>query len=500
MKFTPTIRNNIFANFVGKAWRGIFSLAFVPIYIKIMGIESYGLIGIFMALNAVFIVLDIGLSATLSRELSRLSIIKNSEQESRNLVRTFEIIYWIIGILIGIVIIILAPVITKYWITSVNIRDETIEQALLIMGLLLAFRWPSAIYSGGLKGLQHQITFNVIKSSSILVQHIGAVLVLLFVSPSILAFFLWQSFAALLTTIVFAIWLWKLLPKSGYRSKFDIKLFLKNRKFASGMMGVSFVTILLMQIDKIVISKMLTLEMFGYYMLAFSTANILTNLVSPVHTALYPRLSQLVAIDMQTDISKLYHKGCRLASIIILPTAITLSFYAEEILSLWIGDPIIVKNSHIILSLLIIGTMIKSIMTMPYALQLAYGWTKLALYKNITALIIIIPLMIWMVNMYQGIGAAWAWIILHLGYIIFEVPIMHTRLLKGEMGRWYRQDIILPTLIVITINLISREILPVDATIIMIVSVMLSTLALTFIASAWATGNLNMQFLAIIKK
>ena len=77
---------------------------------------------------------------------------------------------------------------------------------------------------------------------------------------------------------------------------------------------------------------------------------------------------------------------------------------------------------------------------------------------------------------------------------------MHTRLLKGEMGRWYRRDIILPALIVVTINLISRETLPIDATIIMTVSAILSTLALTYIASAWVTGNLNTWSLAITKK
>jgi len=89
MKSTPSVRHNIAANFAGKAWRGIFGLAFVPIYIKLMGVEVYGLIGIFMSLTALLALLDMGLSATLNRELSRLSVAEDSAQESRNLVRTF---------------------------------------------------------------------------------------------------------------------------------------------------------------------------------------------------------------------------------------------------------------------------------------------------------------------------------------------------------------------------------------------------------------------------
>ncbi|MFB3080283.1 MAG: lipopolysaccharide biosynthesis protein, partial [Nitrosomonadaceae bacterium] len=250
---------------------------------------------------------------------------------------------------------------------------------------------------------------------SLTMRHGGAVLVLLFISPSISAFFLWQSFVALLTTIVLAVWLWKLLPKSGHRSRFDKGLFFKNRKFATGIMGITLMTALLTQLDKIVLSKMLTLEMFGYYMLAVNVTSVLITLVGPVYSALFPRLSQLVAGEKQVDISELYHKGCQLVSVIILPIAMILVFFAEEILSIWIGDPVVVRNTHMLLSLLVVGSMIKAVMLLPYTLQLAYGWTKLAFYKNVVAVIFLVPLMVWMVQMYQGIGAAWVWIILNLG-------------------------------------------------------------------------------------
>lgn len=37
----------ILPNFGGKAWQALMSLTFVPLYIKFMGIEFYGLVGIF---------------------------------------------------------------------------------------------------------------------------------------------------------------------------------------------------------------------------------------------------------------------------------------------------------------------------------------------------------------------------------------------------------------------------------------------------------------------
>jgi O-antigen/teichoic acid export membrane protein len=296
-------------------------------------------------------------------------------------------------------------------------------------------------------------------------QHVGAVLVLLFISPSILSFFLWQSFVALLTTIVLAMRLWKLLPKSGHRSKFDKALIVKNLGFASGMMGISLVTVILTQLDKIILSKMLTLEMFGYYMLALSVANTVRGLVIPIFSALFPKFTQLVASAENINLIALYHKSCQLMSVFVLPVAITIAVFAKEILTLWLGDTMAAQNSHQILTLLIIGTALNAIMILPFALQLAYGWTKLAIYKNVVAIIFLVPLMVWMV----------------------------------QMGKWYSRDVFLPILIVSTIGWIAHEILPADSSKMIMLLGVLSTFAFSFIASAWATGHLNIQFIQLLK-
>ena len=96
------IKKNITANFIGTFWMALMSLAFVPLYIKFLGIESWGIIGIFTALRSVMVIFDLGLSAAMTRELSRLSILPGKEQEMRNLVKSMEIVYWGIAVFIGI--------------------------------------------------------------------------------------------------------------------------------------------------------------------------------------------------------------------------------------------------------------------------------------------------------------------------------------------------------------------------------------------------------------
>ena len=61
---------------------------FVPIYLRYIGPEAYGLIGVFASLQVVLSLLDSGLSTTLNKEIASLSVLSNSQQQIRNLVKT----------------------------------------------------------------------------------------------------------------------------------------------------------------------------------------------------------------------------------------------------------------------------------------------------------------------------------------------------------------------------------------------------------------------------
>jgi O-antigen/teichoic acid export membrane protein len=122
-----SVKRNIIANFAGRAWTSILSLIFIPFYIKLLGMEAYGLIGIFASLTALLALLDMGLSTTLSRELAKLSLSEEAHQESRDLVRTLEIVYWATGIVIALGFVALAPLIAHYWVKAEGIPANTVE-------------------------------------------------------------------------------------------------------------------------------------------------------------------------------------------------------------------------------------------------------------------------------------------------------------------------------------------------------------------------------------
>lgn len=450
------LKKNIAANFIGSIWQALMGLVFIPLYIKFMGIESYGLIGIFATLQVIFGLLDAGLSSTLTREMARLSALPHKAQEMRNLVRTLETLYWIVAIFVGIAIVLLSPFIANHWIKAGQLTPQTIEQALLIMGFVMVFQMPIGFYSGGFMGLQKHVLLNIINVIMSTLRGGGAVLILWLVSPTIQAFLLWQIGISTINAFLLALSLWRELPQSESKAVFQKQLLKGIWRFAAGMSGISILAVILTQLDKVILSKTLSLEMFGYYMLASVVAMSLSRFFAPVIFSIYPKFTQLVSINDQAGLKQLYHKSCQFVAVLTLPVAIVTALFSYEVILLWTQNPATAEKTYLILSILICGTAINVLMGLPYVLQLAFGWTKLSLLKAVIAVILLTPLIIYMTALYGATGAAISWLVLNIGLFFIEIPIMHLQLLRAEKWRWYLQDVGIPLMTCIIVAGLGR--------------------------------------------
>jgi O-antigen/teichoic acid export membrane protein len=454
------VRRNIIANTLGRGWSILMAIAFVPIYIKLLGIEAFGLIGFFVTLQGLFAILDLGLSTTLSRELARASVHPEQAQRTRDLVRTLEVIYWGIALLIGAAVIALAPWIANHWLNPQGLSQSAVQEAITLLGLVIAFQWPIGFYSGGLVGLQRQVLNNIITAGLATVRGIGAVAVLWFVAPTIDAYFKWQLAVSILGVASVALALWGNLPKGDRPARFERSLLQSVWRFAGGMTAISAVVLLLVQTDKVLLSRLLSLEMFGYYMLAAAVAGASVFFVGPIFTAVFPRFTQLVATGDQERLRDVYHQACQLVSVAVIPLMLVVAFFSLELLTIWTGNQVIAERAYWLVSLLAIGSALNGLMHVPYAAQLAHGWTGLALTANVIAVIVLVPLIIVLTIHYGAVGAASAWVLLNTGYVLLCIPATHRRILRGEMGRWYKLDVGRPLAAALPVVVLARWFYP----------------------------------------
>jgi O-antigen/teichoic acid export membrane protein len=439
-----SVRRNIFANLAGNTVTALTTIICAPIYIHLLGIESYGLIGVYLTLQTLSIFLDMGFSTAINREIARLSVEPDKAQTMRDLTHSLEVIYWLFGAVIFVGLAFLAPVIANNWLHFTTLNPSVGEQAIRMAGLAIGLRWPLTLYSGGLMGLQRQVSLNWILTLSGVVQSFGAAAALWLVEPTITVFFIWQIIMAAVPSI-WARWsLWNCLPAGNGPGKFSPDVLLSVWRFTTGAAALSVTAMLLNQVDKVVLSKMVSLETFGYYNLAGVAANAIYRLVGPVFSAVFPFFSGLVNANDVKRLAQSYHRACAVVSVLIGPAAALGTLFSGTILLIWTRNASTAVATHVIMSLLVAGSAFNAVIYIPYAMQLAYGWTTLGVSMNLLGLVGAATLLPVMISSHGATGAAAAKLI--ISGVIFAISpyIMHCRVLQEERRRWYLADVAKP--------------------------------------------------------
>lgn len=422
------------------------AFAFMPMYAHTLGMEAFGLVGLMLSLQAISQLFDFGTGGVVNRELSRRAHQSPEFSSSTDLVRTFEWLLWPMTIAIGVLIWAGSGLMSKHWLHLETLSYNESAHAISIMGIAIALLWPSTFYANCLSGLERQPILNLINATFATLRSAGVLVVMHFFSPTINTFLWWHTALSACQSAVTTAAVWHALPKTNRAPIFVFSDLRSNGRFAIGLFATSALALALTQIDRLSLATFRPLTELGYYTLALSVAAGLGRMIQPMFNALYPRFSRLVATDDEASLTELYHLGNQCIAVIIAATSSILMIFAKDVLFLWTGDSALAGKIAPTLVILTAGTALNGLMNLPYALQLAYGWTSIAMYTNLASFILGVPFCIWAVSVYGMPGAACLWLLINLGYFTFGIPFMHQRLLRNEARAWYFRDILPPVL------------------------------------------------------
>jgi O-antigen/teichoic acid export membrane protein len=455
------LERNTFANLFGVAWSAAVGVLCVPLYIKLMGAEAFGLVGLFITLQSIFVVLDLGIGATLIRELARLTAEEGNARTERDLIYTLQAFYWLIALVVGVFVFASAPAVARHWVNPQSLSTQTVTSCIRMMGAAMALQFPFVFYRCGLLGLQRQVLFNVLAAMLATLRAAGTLLALWLVTPAPETFFAGQIAASAFGTgaVALALWRYGVPALDGRHCGFRLELVRRVWRFGAAYAANSFANLALLQGDKIILSTLLPLEMFGYYTLAQSIVGGMYAVIVSVDSAVFPQFAGLVARGDEAELADVYHLGSQLMTVLLAPIAVVGMLFSREVLFMWTGDPVIVEQAHLVLTLLICGMLLHGLIQSPYYLQIAYGWWSIILRTNLLLLLGIIPLNVLMARAYGGPGASLVWVLLNVCYLL-TLPLVHRRFLKGEQGRWLFKDVLAPLAGALCVGLAARWLMP----------------------------------------
>src|SRR3569833_1723770 len=136
-----SLRRNVMANYVGQGWTALMGIAFLPFYAKLVGMEEYGLVGVFAILQSWMTLLDFGLTPTLNREMARLRAGAHTGDSIRDLLRSLETLYVALAGLMVLMIILAAPLLTESRLRYDSVPSGVVTHSIRVLVFVLAARW-----------------------------------------------------------------------------------------------------------------------------------------------------------------------------------------------------------------------------------------------------------------------------------------------------------------------------------------------------------------------
>lgn len=440
----PSLKRNIIFNYVGQFYVGFIGIAILPLYLKYLGPEEYGLIGIFTLIQAWMQILDLGLSPTLSKEIAS-SDKTSSLNKIRTLIRSLETIFICIALIAGTAIISASNWISLNWLKLHTVSIETASTCIIIMGLIIAIRWPVSLYKSGINAYEHQVLQNIITFIIVTLRFPLTLTLVMFGKIDIVGYFIAQLLISIFELLLFRLKLYQLLPKALNKTPLFSRSEIKRvAPFALSVAYTGLLWVVATQIDKLILSSTLTLKDYGYFTLVASICSAIVVISAPISTAILPRLISNLSQGKNEDMLKLYRSSSRMVTCILAPVVITIAMYPFELVYAWTGSNEAATWTKQVLPLFIIGNGLIALTSFPSYIQYAHGKLKINIVFNTITTVLFIPTMYYAAVNYGPIGAGYAWVTFRALSLFALSYIVHSTFTKTITTKWLVQDILGP--------------------------------------------------------
>lgn len=438
-----SLKKNILANYASQLYVTSVGILILPLYIKHMGAEAYGLVGFFTMLQAWFALLDLGLTPTIGRETARYRGGAMSALSYRQLFRALSLIFTTIALFGGFSLWLFADEIATRWLKVSELPMSEVILAVQIMAISVALRWMGGLYRGVVSGSERLVwlsAFNVLIATLRFIAVFGSMWLYGF-TPRV--FFMHQLTVALLEVSGLFLMSRHLLPaRSSLEQPIGwsirpVKPFLK---FALTIAFTSSVWVLVTQTDKLILSGILPLAEYGYFTLAVLVASGIMVISGPISSAIMPRMARLHAEGKVEEMLRVYRSATQLVSVLAGSATITIATCAEPLLFAWTDNGYLAEQAAPILRLYSIGNGLLALAAFPYYLQYAKGNLHYHLIGNVITACILIPLITMTATYYGAIGAGYAWAGINGLTLVTWVAYVHHKLAPRLHFSWITKD------------------------------------------------------------
>lgn len=210
----------------------------------------------------------------------------------------------------------------------------------------------------------------------------------------------------------------------------------RNRAFAAHMSGISMLSVVHTESDKIIVSRLMPLGMVGFYGFAARITGRCMTVVAAISQAAYPALSAAMHREGRAGAIRQYNRLHDLVCFGTVPIFAAMVFASGPLFT-FLFNRQVAGQLMIPVALLCVGYYMNGTLNMPYFFSLASGRPDIAMRLNLWALIGTLPIAVWLVYSFGLTGAGLSWVVYHIFAYAYWVPRLCRECLETPVFDWY---------------------------------------------------------------
>jgi len=401
------LSKNVIFNMFGQIIPTILALIAIPILIKGLGTERFGILSLAWAVIGYFGLFDLGLS----RALTQILADKLGKRQDSDI----PAIFWTtmtIMLFLSIIAIIILFIVTPWLVQSMLKIPKSLMKETIYTLYIISFSIPIIIITAGLIGLlsayQRFDLINKIKVPTATLSVLGPILIVQFFNGlvPVVALLLLLRLLSLIVHFIVCLHVVPILRLNITISKNIVTPILS---IGSWMTVSNIIGPLMVYMDRFLIGSLLSVAAVAYYTTPYEFVTKLWIISGAIVGVLFPAFATSYKYDSdRTQI--LYLRGIKYILLTLFPLCLCIITFSHEGLDLWLGSGF-ANNGAVVLQWLTIGVFINSAAHVPFALLQSVGRPDLTAKLHLVELPIYIFFLWWMTNSLGIVGVAIAWVI-----------------------------------------------------------------------------------------
>jgi O-antigen/teichoic acid export membrane protein len=380
------------------------SLITLPIVVRVLGAEGYGLLQLIILIPNYFAFSDLGMGMASTRFAAEAFGRGDRDAEAR-VIRTAAFIALISSALLAVPIAIFAgPIVSQF-----SIPADLIEPAILGLRITSATFvvtvLATVINSPQLSRLRMDLNATIGGLTRILASVGSAAAVYLgYGIVGAAGSFLLISLLALGAHILVS----RKLLGNLLDVSIDKHLIRPLLRFGAGLTASAIAAVFLLNLEKLLLSRLISVESLAYYTIAFTFASMAMMFSLSMVQSLLPAFSQLLHPEKREQFNTLFERGIKFCVIGLLPTLMFLFVLAKPFFTLWAG-PDFGRESSRPFYILLAGLLFNIVAHVPYGCLVAAGKTDMIAKLHWAELIPYAAVAVVLITYFGIEGAAMAW-------------------------------------------------------------------------------------------